>query len=99
MMIGPCKHYECTNRNSFGYCRTTACINERHKNEWVESTSANSPDVVYIQQTNHKRLIAKSPKEFAEWLNSVESTARYYGPKGKDVWLKWLQQEVNNESN
>lgn len=44
--------------------------------------------------TNYKRLVAKSPKELVEWINSVESDARYYGPKGKDVWLKWLQ-EVN----
>lgn len=45
--------------------------------------------------TNYRRLVAKSPKELAEWINGVESNARYYGPKGKDVWLKWLQQEVD----
>lgn len=42
--------------------------------------------------TNYTRLVAKSPKELVEWINSVESDARYYGPKGKDVWLKWLQE-------
>lgn len=46
--------------------------------------------------TNYTRLIEKSPKELAEWINRVESDARYYGPKGKAVWLNWLQQEADN---
>ena len=44
---------------------------------------------------NYDRLTNMSPKELAEWINRAESDARYYGPKGKDVWLKWLQQEVD----
>lgn len=28
--MGPCPHYDCTNRNSFGYCNTTACINSNY---------------------------------------------------------------------
>ena len=39
---GPCLHYDCTNRNSFGYCRTTACINEHYSREWMESTLSKS---------------------------------------------------------
>jgi len=44
--------------------------------------------------TNYNRLVKKSPKELAAWLNDVESRARYYGQKGKDAWLDWLKQEV-----
>lgn len=28
--MGPCPHYDCTNRNSFGYCDSTACINPNY---------------------------------------------------------------------
>ncbi len=28
--MGPCPHYDCTNRNSFGYCNSTACINPNY---------------------------------------------------------------------
>ena len=44
---------------------------------------------------NIERLREMSESELAEWINMVESTARYYGPKGKAVWLNWLQQEVD----
>lgn len=36
MSGSPCLHYDCSNRNSFGYCKTTVCINERYQQEqWV----------------------------------------------------------------
>ena len=36
MSGGPCLHYDCSNRNSFGYCKTTACINEHYQQEqWI----------------------------------------------------------------
>ena len=28
--MGPCLHYDCTNRNSSGYCKTTTCINSNY---------------------------------------------------------------------
>ena len=27
---GQCKHYDCSNRTSHGYCKTSVCINERY---------------------------------------------------------------------
>jgi len=42
MSGGLCLHYDCSNRNSFGYCKTTACINEHYQQEqWgLPSTTA-----------------------------------------------------------
>ena len=39
MSGGPCLHYDCSNRNSFGYCKTTVCINEHYRHEEWASTS------------------------------------------------------------
>ena len=49
----------------------------------------------YDQLTNGDRIRSMSESELAEGINRVESDARYYGPKGKAVWLNWLQQEVD----
>lgn len=35
MSGGPCSHYDCSNRNVFGYCNTTVCINVE-KADFVE---------------------------------------------------------------
>ena len=41
MIGGFCLHYDCSNRNSFGYCKTTVCINEHYQQEqWgLQSTT------------------------------------------------------------
>lgn len=44
---GPCLHYDCSNRNSFGYCRTTACCNPKYCNEWSSSTDNRTAFSVY----------------------------------------------------
>ena len=50
MSGGPCLHYDCTNRNSFGYCRTSVCINEHYMNEQVGRTSNCSESVTVNSQ-------------------------------------------------
>ena len=54
MSGSPCRHYDCSNRNSFGYCKTTVCINEHYQREqWGSpSTTSKSESVVIKQQTN-----------------------------------------------
>lgn len=47
--------------------------------------------------TNYDRIIRKKPEQLAEWLNEMETVARYYGPKGKAAWLKWLNQEARED--
>lgn len=44
--MGPCPHYDCTNRNSFGYCNTTACINPNYNHKSL--TTASTVDVVEV---------------------------------------------------
>lgn len=70
MTGGPCLHYNCSNRNSFGYCKTTACINEHYQQEqWgLLSTTNNCESVVIIQQikTNGDKMRAMSDEELAK---------------------------------
>lgn len=106
MSGGPCLHYDCPNRNIFGYCNTTVCINERYQQEqWgLPSTTNKSESVVIKWQTNADRLRAKSDEELAEWLVMVErrvienalSKPFYYTDKQlKADWLDWLKQEAD----
>lgn len=47
MSGGPCQHFDCSNRNSFGYCRTTACINEHYQQEqWGSPLTTNKSESV-----------------------------------------------------
>ena len=51
--MGPCPYYDCTNRNSFGYCKTTACINPNynHKSLTVDA----EPTEEQVKEYCHKR--------------------------------------------
>ena len=59
MSGGVCPHYDCSNRNSFGYCKTTICINGLYAAEWATSTSQNNEPVAYRYVTNADRCGAK----------------------------------------
>lgn len=50
MSVGPCMHFDCQNKNSFGYCKTTACINEKYCNENVGSTSTGTYSTLYYKE-------------------------------------------------
>ena len=66
----PCLHYDCSNRNSFGYCKTTACINEHYQQEQygLPSTTNKCESVVIKQQTktNGDKMRAMSDEELAK---------------------------------
>lgn len=74
MSGGFCLHYDCSNRNSFGYCKTTACINEHYQQEqldFVPSTTNKIESVVIKRQTNADRIRAMSDEELATLLTDV----------------------------
>lgn len=51
MSGSPCLHYDCSNRNSFGYCKTTVCINEHYQQEqWGLPSTKNKTESVVIKQ-------------------------------------------------
>ena len=77
MSGGPCLHYDCSHRNSFGYCKTTVCINEHYQQEqWGSpSTTNKSESVVKKPQTNYDRLISKTPEELARFLTREDLCA------------------------
>lgn len=45
-MTSPCLHYDCENRNSFGYCKTTACIHPKYRQQTACGTYNAMPRVV-----------------------------------------------------
>lgn len=90
MSGGPCLHYDCSNWNSFGYCKTTACINPKYSNI---GTAQYGQGVQERIVTNADRIRAMSDEELAEWIwhNDIPYIAR------KDELAKWLKEEVRDE--
>ena len=81
MSGSPCLHYGCSNRNSFGYCKTTVCINEHYQQEqWGSPSSTNkSESVVIKQQTNADRIRNMTDEELASKFADI------YCPDGLSV--------------
>ena len=46
-----CYHYDCQNRNSFGCCLSTVCINEKYAHEWAISTDNKTTTVDITKMT------------------------------------------------
>lgn len=111
MSGGPCTHYDCSNRNSFGYCKTTVCINEHYQQEQLgsPSTTNKSESAVIKQQTNADRIREMSDEELADFLDSIGDGCEWcadqemchlmYDTKFscKDCILQWLKQGVQSE--
>ena len=95
MSGSPCLHYDCSNRNSFGYCKTTVCINEHYQREqWgLPSTTNKSESVVIKQQTNADRIRAMSNEELAEFLRS-HPWNKHGMVYADDKLIDWLKQET-----
>lgn len=91
MSSSPCLHYDCSNRNSFGYCETTVCINEHYQQEqWgLQSTTNKSESVVIKQQTNADRIRSMTDEELAQEIWSCHIFASF-----ADL-LDWLKHEIN----
>lgn len=90
MSGGLCPYYDCTNKNGFGYCKTTACINPKYSNI---GTAQYGQCVQKRIVTNADRIRAMSDEELAdellEWyavFSAVEWT--------KDMILDWLREEA-----
>jgi len=100
MCGSPCLHYDCSNRNIFGYCKTTVCINKHYYQEelWDLSSTTNKTENVIIKQpTNADRIRAMSDEELAEWINKHDCHTNLYGYDTKEAILDWLKQEVSDE--
>ena len=96
----PCLHYDCTNRNSFGYCKTTACINPKYSNI---GTAQYGQGVQKRIATNADRIRTMSDGELAQFL--MDSFACSLNCPAYDICdaegacveflAKWLQQEAD----
>lgn len=109
MSGSPCLHYDCSNRNSFGYCNTTVCINEHYQQEqWGSPLTTNkSVSVVIKQQTNADRIRAMTDEELAKLFDGMiincegdvpcnRYCSSYWGTEitCEDAWLLWLKEEA-----
>lgn len=104
MSGSPCLHYDCSNRNSFGYCKTTVCINEHYQQEqWGSpSTTNKSESVVKKPQTRADRIRSMTDEELAEFLRVVGGCGPCHDqaycksrPRCEDnCWLDWMRQEA-----
>ena len=87
----PCLHYDCTNRNSFGYCKTTACINSKYSNI---GTAQYGQGVQKRIITNQEAMSELTPEEFYRrmyWLMFQ------YGCQFNNTELaviEWLKEEA-----
>ena len=92
-----CLHYDCSNKNSFGYCKTTVCINEHYQQEqWgLPSTTNKSESVVKKPQTNADRIRSMSDEELAEaFVKNCIGRKCDHAESCYSCWLDWLKQEV-----
>lgn len=51
-MVGPCP-YNCENKTSFGYCKTTACINPKYLQIIFWSSNNNAIPISCVGCPNH----------------------------------------------
>ena len=95
MSGGPCLHYDCSNRNSFGYCKTTVCINEHYQQEqWGSQPTTNkSESVVIKQQTNADRIRSMNDEELAKFIWDYP----FMHHKHPVFLIRWLQEEAKEE--
>ena len=46
-------------------------------------------------QTHADRIRSMTDEELAEFVWNVESSGKFYGPRGRKLWLDWLKQEAS----
>lgn len=97
MSGGRCMHYDCANRNIFGYCQTTVCINALYQQEqWgLPSTTNKSESVVIKQPTNADRIRSMTDEEIEDWYWWMHEEMMYYTDSHAFVH-EWLKQENND---
>ena len=95
MSVGRCFHVDCTNRNSFGYCNTTVCINDDYRYEECMRILAQrkSVDTKTKPQTNADRIRAMSDEELAHALK-MTAKGGVIGQRSEKDWLDWLKLEA-----
>lgn len=97
----PCLHYDCTNRNSFGYCKTTACINPKYSNI---GTAQYGQGVQKRIATNADRIRSMTDEEFAKFFYDTdteipwcdECRSHHEEPNGcEKCMVDWLKEEAD----
>ena len=76
----------CDNKNEFGYCQTTWCINPQFSNIGTAQYGQGAQKVVV---TNADRIRAMSDEELADFLYHTDGDVMV-----QDEWFWWLKTEV-----
>lgn len=103
MSGSPCLHHDCSNRNSFGYCQTTVCINEHYQQEQFYSTNYTNTAIGGEKRTNADRIRSMTDEELATKLylftcvHVFDSEVNCKRIGCKKCWLNWLKQEAEGE--
>lgn len=102
MSGSPCLHYDCSNRNSFGYCKTTVCINEHYQQEqWGPQSTKNKTDssvpTLYGYPIEHLAMIARvmarencTPEDVVRMLQNAGEIAKMV----RDEMMEMLKESV-----
>lgn len=101
MSGSPCPYYDCHNRNSFGYCKTTVCIKPKYSNL---GTAQYGQVVQKRIITNGDRIRAMSDEELAEkfflfpCVHVLDDKVKCKDDGCKKCWMRWLREECKNEN-
>ena len=102
MSGSPCLHYDCSNRNSFGYCKTTVCVNEHYQQEqWGSQSTTNKSDSAVITlhgyPIEHLEMIARvmakencTPEDVARMLQNAGEIAKMV----RDEMMEMLEESI-----
>ena len=95
-MNDKCYVYDCSNRNYYGYCKTTVCINPKY-NKITNCTRDAADKFVAKPVTNADRIRSMTDEELAEYLDGVcHDLWQMFVRDPKKMWLEWLKEEVKN---
>ena len=96
-------HIPCSNKNEYGYCKTSYCINSNLPNYTV------LPNVIVGSipkkpKTNADRIRAMTDEELAEWFlkiaacpcDAMNDGCALNDDTCKQAWLDWLRKEIDD---
>lgn len=103
-MNDKCYVYDCSNRNYYGYCKTTVCINPKYSK--ITNITRDAADTFVAKPvTNADRIHSMTYEELASWINDhADCNRRCEAWKDgcmvsdstcRAAWLEWLKEEVN----
>jgi len=83
---------ECVDEDADIYSDIFYIDSKVKKVDVIDKEIVRYPDVEKVR-TKRDMLRAMTDERLADFINSVETAGRAYGPRGRASWLKWLREE------